>query len=578
MASKRPDKRPSSSISSPANAATSADIQPYEVTWNPDGIERRPATAAPIPYAWVPLCGNMTGDLWHCAAATILWEYRHTAGKAPTFPTWRPDTALIVWGYDKNAANGDQNTSITRGSGTYEYMRAIGIAPTLVAMRKGKGSSDNFSLGDKLRSSGVNAYRVAQHQRDDDFWTRLRTVALDLFKISGYSDQIQGPILDPHMFPLWASTAVVMQLIDNIGTTNALKILGHRFSLNMTGPMIRAANERVRKLLVTIEQVKREQGVSKVLIFVYRIGDLNGAHDSNGNLLGFVRDLARRKDIGVIIIPQMPSTKFEDYVPDFASSGSSSSSASTATTARTRPKNDDLDEDSGDEHHNEVGVTVGEAISSEGQPSTPSTDSFPSRKKPKKDSADAQKNYYFDIFGDLEGSNAPQGKQIVAYIWSLIARTIQNGSELADDVGFSGSDRQRDLIGVIGGRSGSLDLASFAGVHCMSWTEPLFKAVSSKSPGGSNYSSSFFTQQGPQICRLLNQAPIMRVCYLDAGSRDPELGRNHYSRLDADALLTGWLDRKGVTPQTEVEILKLIPADVPAQHAVSFSRSLTLVL
>jgi hypothetical protein len=121
---------------------------------------------------------------------------------------------------------------------------------------------------------------------------------------------------------------------------------------------------------------------------------------------------------------------------------------------------------------------------------------------------------YLDIFESTSTTESPmQDRRVTACFWSEV-KTLH----------------PETVKGIIGGRSGSMDLPAFIGIKSVSWDQPLY---SNKCPRQD--------KQVVQLCRLLNQGPISFYTFLDeTTAKENVIGQNksyyQYSRLKAGFL------------------------------------------
>ena len=98
-----------------------------------------------------------------------------------------------------------------------------------------------------------------------------------------------------------------------------------------------------------------------------------------------------------------------------------------------------------------------------------------------------------------------------------------------------------NIVGYIGGRSGSVDAASFVGVNACQWDQPLFRKSIDGKP---DVNSTILRIQIPQLLCLLNQKPFTDVIYLQT---DDEVSKDaDYLRFETEGripvLLNTWLE------------------------------------
>ncbi|OBT78749.1 hypothetical protein VF21_02601 [Pseudogymnoascus sp. 05NY08] len=116
-------------------------------------------------------------------------------------------------------------------------------------------------------------------------------------------------------------------------------------------------------------------------------------------------------------------------------------------------------------------------------------------------------------------------KRYTAAFWSIVANELQGTI----------------VQGLIGGRSGSMDIASFMGVNTCSFDEPVFgKAY--------KFDDEYILAQGGQLLRLMSQYPVMSIVYvnIDSWYNNHEI-YNSYDELDERGL-GEWLNRAPTDP------------------------------
>lgn len=112
---------------------------------------------------------------------------------------------------------------------------------------------------------------------------------------------------------------------------------------------------------------------------------------------------------------------------------------------------------------------------------------------------------------DMYKSGEFLDRTVIACFWSLLA-----GLQKSDSVPSM-------LLGLIGGRSGSVDIANFVGVRAISWDTNIFNSELAKvvPPGMTSQNLTLkLRAQGPFVIRLLNQKPMSLIAFLDY--RHPE--------------------------------------------------------
>ncbi|OCK83929.1 hypothetical protein K432DRAFT_464338 [Lepidopterella palustris CBS 459.81] len=139
------------------------------------------------------------------------------------------------------------------------------------------------------------------------------------------------------------------------------------------------------------------------------------------------------------------------------------------------------------------------------------------------------------LYIDLYPKTGRYDKRYTARFWAIVTKTMN------------------DLVfGLIGGRSGSIDVASFMGMNTCSWDEPVLdpKNLCNYPPSRAAYWNS----QKKQYLRLYNQYPCMSIIMLDPTSKNNLASKDYnvYRELDA-ASTEAWLtksrsDENGTTP------------------------------
>ena len=116
-------------------------------------------------------------------------------------------------------------------------------------------------------------------------------------------------------------------------------------------------------------------------------------------------------------------------------------------------------------------------------------------------------------------------KRYTAAFWSIVANELQGIY----------------VQGLIGGRSGSMDIASFMGVNCCTFDEPIFNQKC-------YFDDDYILAQGGQFLRLMSQHPITSIVYVNFSSWfNSGAEYNAYNELDEEGL-GEWLDRGPYDP------------------------------
>ena len=526
----------------------------------PDGLQKRDVPAD-VRRVWCTLRGDFTGDMWHCFAAEILWEYQRSPNDAsyvaPLFSNHRPCTGLQVWGYNALKAKSDKESeSCGSGRRTHNYARSIGLAlPIQTVGSQPAGSNSWARMANASTAKGFNDANLEQGRRpaDEQDFDSIVTAGTNALSRKKLTKGKIKPRNDPDMFSLWCSTSIVGQLMQNLGVANAQKILGHRFSLGLTDEMKQVCDDRIAKLKSTIADVQREQDVQKVVLLTYRKGDINAIHDTNSDLMKQIKETTKANKIGLITTVNMWS-KYKTNFPegfladaelpkpkalataaggdigDDATTGEDDASVQAADSKK--EEDDDEEEEQAEEKEDEEGNEEDEEVE------------VPAQAQPQ--AGDTDKNYYFDVLGLKENNGLDSEKRMQAYIWHTIANTLQIDPEHPD------ADPGRCIIGIMGGRSGSMDMPAMVGMNALSWDSPILTTDGVTAKADEMLTTAFIDKQAPQMLRLINQADFMSVCYLDlAGMKIEEVKHKGrwtdkyvFAKLKVDDLLEGWLDPK----------------------------------
>ncbi|KAK3326826.1 hypothetical protein B0H66DRAFT_551767 [Apodospora peruviana] len=129
------------------------------------------------------------------------------------------------------------------------------------------------------------------------------------------------------------------------------------------------------------------------------------------------------------------------------------------------------------------------------------------------------------------GSSTIRDKRFTARFWRRVARELDS-----------------EVFGLIGGRSGSVDVAAFVGLNCYEWDEPVFNiaAAAAAAQDEGPLKKEYVDMQVPQYLRLLNQCSVVSVGLLDVASHD--LDKGVFTRLE-ETELDRWLGGEvGVYP------------------------------
>ncbi|KAK3387987.1 hypothetical protein B0H63DRAFT_448771 [Podospora didyma] len=151
----------------------------------------------------------------------------------------------------------------------------------------------------------------------------------------------------------------------------------------------------------------------------------------------------------------------------------------------------------------------------------------------------------FDLFDARADSTAIRDKRFTCRFWHTVRQDL--GGE--------------DVFGLIGGRSGSVDVAAFVGMNCFEWDEPVFDIAAAAADGDDGemkllpqLSRAYLEEQVPQYLRLLNQCSVLSVGLLERNSYDAKSGV--FMRLEIkelDRWLSGETEVYPACPETDSE-------------------------
>ncbi|OBT62088.1 hypothetical protein VE03_08995 [Pseudogymnoascus sp. 23342-1-I1] len=445
------------------------------------------------PSVFILLPGGWSGDMWHCAAATALCqsEDKKVIGAYPVTVigmkekvSWAPDgsNTLVV----------SRDHSIIQGSRTYNYFHSVQIPCLLARINKfetkfrpafGKnltGRLDeyfnkivtlyraNYSNPDAVCSmmwsltpeteeaDNVRPFQIPDGVAkpvslakevlfpDEDKPQLTRNDVSPPYEFHANEDVLTGPSV---MLHLWISTTITMRYLYNPEKrADRIQYLQEQLGniSNTESTWVKQARALSDKLVMLAAQegVDRSNG-KKIVLFNYRIGDVNKQHDGNIGLLDFVSKFAAAR--GFVVIALLVNVSVEEI---------------------------DL---------LRINNHVVLQLYSKGQ--------------------------IYD-------------KRYTAAFWSIVANELQGIY----------------VQGIIGGRSGSMDIASFMGVNCCSFDEPIFGTKF-------EFDDDYIRAQGGQLLRLMSQYPVTSIVYVntdrwfDSGEK-----YNSYDGLEETGL-GEWLDR-----------------------------------
>lgn len=534
------------------------------------GIASRPAPTKPAYIAWY---GTLTGDIWHVAAAQILSEYIRT-GQAHPFPAHEIRTCLTImaeerygkgtkaaaatssasrapaatgsrgqsqepdgedadeWGYGEEPPTQSTRVSpcVTRGRKSWRYLQAIRLNASLVMVPHREGSSQVGLANSTLSSGEANMWYVDTPTTFDE------AVAARLSHIGGRGAWADGPGVDgdPCLIDLLASTTVVMQMMEYIGYAEAQRILGYRLSGGATlsgTPGESLALRKVDQLCGLIESVdtwlgKKGHKLRGVVLFNYRIGDVNRQHNAGAGILHDVRSVAAEHGYATIVIPQMASSEYaRRHKAVITLPGSSSSDR------RLDPFMNSFVFDLLDVEPPAAQPQQGQGTSQQAAAAaSPFMD-------------DTAKAYFWHLVATyMQGTFSPLGHATGPPPPNFPPQLVQKLK-----LGLP------PVVGLVGGRSGSTDLPGFVGLRVWSWEEPLLEALhgAARPTSSGDWSSRYYTIQGPQATRLFNQQPIIATGWLSMDGFQRNGKDRIYTNLNLeDGYLKRWLGggANGVPP------------------------------
>ncbi|KAK3984320.1 hypothetical protein QBC44DRAFT_375316 [Cladorrhinum sp. PSN332] len=483
-----------------------------------------------VPNAYIAWWGGLTGDIWHVAAAQILSQYDKPGSSSHPFPTVNIQTCLTTMNYQDSAE------TIKRTRGSWEYMNSIGLSTSLVIVPYKRGRKIIATANEDL------THAIAEKNFLEQLSTKAKGKSFSFASVlkelrekgnpgpgpdqEPEEDELLGPVKDPKLVHIWCSTSIVMQMMNYLGFRQSQKILGYHLSGGSQMPqgVKTAAEGKFLDLCATIN-AQCTPKTKGVVLFNYRIGDVNTQHDANMNIFTQVRELCRARGYLLFAIPQMKSDKW-NKIP-----------------AAEKP--------AGAEIFDLLNVVSSPANNPNGT------------------------------------SGGPTDNRAKAYFWHLVATYLQGTSESAplgkpetasnlaklDIPRYFLRFKEAPVIGLIGGRSGSTDLPAFVGLRVFSWEEPLLKTHKAWSRPQS------IESQGPQVGRLLNQHPLVVTGFLDPGSfQEVTVGktvRRVHNRLeDSDengGVLKKWLSN---ADQLTGITRPLLPARVKVTQNKDFVKTL----
>lgn len=421
----------------------------------------------------------------HPAASTAATATQPSAGEDQEY----------MYGEEDEQGTSKEAPCVVRGRKSWKYLKSIGLHASLVLVPDHKGQSAVAYANSTLGTAEANDCYDTQNS-DFDLLMRARVTAKA--KVGAKAWPIgAGPETDPGLIDLLGSTTVAMQMMQHLGYSEAQKILGYRLSggaaLGETAKS--TAHAKVTALCEMIDGAKTATGgtPSGVLLFNYRLGEVNKQHNANKDILEQVCKVAADMGYVTIVIPQMSSGQYKTNLK-------------------------------GIEDKKGGGVYIFDLLDVK----TPDAQFMDN----------TAKAYFWHLVASfMQGVRSPIG---TAPINAAPVSALATGT-------------RPPVIGLVDGRSGSTDLPAFVGLRVYSWEEPMLAALGDAAgPTASGaWTSMYYKIQGPQAMRLFNQYPIVVTGFLDLEGFTKHTGSKgrQYKKLNvADKTLTKWLDNTTTNP------------------------------
>jgi len=141
-----------------------------------------------------------------------------------------------------------------------------------------------------------------------------------------------------------------------------------------------------------------------------------------------------------------------------------------------------------------------------------------------------------DFYGTQRVGDVPESKRITALFWKAVAES---------------EEFNEHVYGIVGPRSGSLDIAAMMGIRTFEFDQPFLYAYNDPSRWWNKDLSSqdreaYMAKEFPQHLRMLMQAPWMTLGVMDITSWDPQ--SRTFTRLESGRF-DDWLGSKVTCPK-----------------------------
>lgn len=458
------------------------------------------------------LTGEFTGDMWHCAAASALASF----GGDPTVIEPYPVTVIgiVEYGWDKSKTTVDVHNSFKRAGATFDYFRLIGI-PILLARL-------SLQNGREIPGALLNL--------EPDYLSKITEVYVknpkanfhDTWKVTEQAPTWTGGYKLVPASEIKASFPQIDEKVLFPAKPSASTVDFEEPEYTWEAPKVWKANSKLQLMTSTSIVMHYLSPADK------RIDRINVLRKYLG---GDVSD--KNKEAYMIAAKQ----KIEELKALTVKAGWKSGDGQSIILFNYRKGDVNHQHDANVDLWNHVNTLASGATHRKTVLAI--VLGFDNQSPPAAITRDNAITLYPPGFVD---------KRYTAAFWNLVATSL--------------SDR---IFGLIGGRSGSVDIAAFMGVNTCSWDEKLFPWGN---PKGNTYRG--LPSQQRQYLRLWNQSAIMSIVHLDERSYDrPTV----YRRLDETQTLA-WMNNGGATtPPPPLPVDVSIICILIVQFCANFSYS-----